>query len=103
LDTFVFIKADDPRRWSTAFLDILWQDVDGNSALMLAAAENRILHVKGILRMAHERRKLCQRVRSLLQTHPFRSFANISASLCLYFALYNAVKKYSRQKSSLVL
>lgn len=43
-----------------AFLDIMWQDGHGNSALMLAAAENRILHVKGILTMAAERGTLWQ-------------------------------------------
>ncbi|VDM69590.1 unnamed protein product [Strongylus vulgaris] len=43
-----------------AFLDITWQDARGNSALMLAAAENRILHVKGILIMAVERGTLWQ-------------------------------------------
>uniref|UniRef100_A0A1I7X0R4 ANK_REP_REGION domain-containing protein n=1 Tax=Heterorhabditis bacteriophora TaxID=37862 RepID=A0A1I7X0R4_HETBA len=43
-----------------AFLDILWQDANGNSALMLAAAENRVLHVKGILTMAVDRGTLRQ-------------------------------------------
>ncbi|EYC22306.1 hypothetical protein Y032_0017g3275 [Ancylostoma ceylanicum] len=51
---------DDPALVTNAFLDIMWQDSHGNSALMLAAAENRILHVKGILTMAVERGTLWQ-------------------------------------------
>ncbi|WKX97339.1 hypothetical protein Q1695_013189 [Nippostrongylus brasiliensis] len=51
---------DDPALVTNAFLDIMWQDAHGNSALMLAAAENRILHVKGILTMASERGLLWQ-------------------------------------------
>ncbi|CAI5441206.1 unnamed protein product [Caenorhabditis angaria] len=43
---------DDPTLVTTAFLDIAWQDEHGNTALMIAAAENRILQVKGILTMA---------------------------------------------------
>ena len=41
-----------------AFIDIHLQDADGNSALMLAANDNRLLHVKGILMMAANTRKL---------------------------------------------
>ncbi|CAB3403973.1 unnamed protein product [Caenorhabditis bovis] len=51
---------DDPTLVTTAFLDIEWQDEHGNSALMLAAAENRVLHVKGILTMAISSGKLKQ-------------------------------------------
>ncbi|CAD6192252.1 unnamed protein product [Caenorhabditis auriculariae] len=51
---------DDPSLCTTAFLDILWQDEQGNSALMLAATENRILHVKGILTMSINSGKLWQ-------------------------------------------
>ncbi|VDO50371.1 unnamed protein product [Haemonchus placei] len=51
---------DDPALVTNAFLDIMWQDADGNSALMLAAAENRMLHVKGILTMAAQRGTLWQ-------------------------------------------
>ncbi|KAK5973114.1 hypothetical protein GCK32_006471, partial [Trichostrongylus colubriformis] len=51
---------EDPALVTNAFLDILWQDAQGNSALMLAAAENRILHVKGILTMAAQRGTLWQ-------------------------------------------
>uniref|UniRef100_A0A8R1J1Q5 Uncharacterized protein n=1 Tax=Caenorhabditis japonica TaxID=281687 RepID=A0A8R1J1Q5_CAEJA len=51
---------DDPSLCTTAFLDITWQDEHGNSALMLAAAENRVLQVKGILTMAINSGKLWQ-------------------------------------------
>ncbi|VDM53482.1 unnamed protein product [Angiostrongylus costaricensis] len=61
------------------FLDILWQDANGNSALMLAAAENRILHVKEILRMACERGKLCQML----------NFESTQQSLNLYHQLFS--------------
>lgn len=33
-------------------MDIMFQDDNGNSALMMAAAENRVQQVKGILTMA---------------------------------------------------
>ncbi|PAV90491.1 hypothetical protein WR25_27145 isoform B [Diploscapter pachys] len=49
---------DDPMLVTTAFIDIHLQDADGNSALMLAATDNRLLHVKGILMMAANTRKL---------------------------------------------
>ncbi|ETN74461.1 hypothetical protein NECAME_12961 [Necator americanus] len=51
---------DDPALVTHAFLDIMWQDSHGNSALMLAAKENRNLHVKGILKMALKRGNLWQ-------------------------------------------
>lgn len=51
---------DDPTLVTNAFLDIVWQDEHGNSALMLAAAENRILQVKGILSQAMSGGKLWQ-------------------------------------------
>ncbi|CAO4364323.1 unnamed protein product [Caenorhabditis nigoni] len=51
---------DDPSLCTTAFMDILWQDEHGNSALMLASAENRVQQVKGILIMAINSGKLWQ-------------------------------------------
>ncbi|CAI2323768.1 unnamed protein product [Caenorhabditis sp. 36 PRJEB53466] len=51
---------DDPSLVTMAFMDIAWQDEHGNSALMLAAAENRVLQVKGILTMAINGGKLWQ-------------------------------------------
>ncbi|KAK6738816.1 hypothetical protein RB195_020738 [Necator americanus] len=51
---------EDPALVTHAFLDIMWQDSHGNSALMLAAKENRNLHVKGILKMALKRGNLWQ-------------------------------------------
>ncbi|CAL2031392.1 unnamed protein product [Caenorhabditis brenneri] len=51
---------EDPALCTTAFMDILWQDEHGNSALMLAAAENRVQQVKGILHMAVNSGKLWQ-------------------------------------------
>ncbi|KAF1765120.1 hypothetical protein GCK72_005072 [Caenorhabditis remanei] len=51
---------EDPSLCTTAFMDILWQDEHGNSALMLASAENRVQQVKGILIMAINSGKLWQ-------------------------------------------
>uniref|UniRef100_A0A1I7UR16 ANK_REP_REGION domain-containing protein n=1 Tax=Caenorhabditis tropicalis TaxID=1561998 RepID=A0A1I7UR16_9PELO len=51
---------DDPSLCTTAFMDIMWQDEHGNSALMLAAAENRVQQVKGILHMAINSGKMWQ-------------------------------------------
>ncbi|GMS86820.1 hypothetical protein PENTCL1PPCAC_8995, partial [Pristionchus entomophagus] len=51
---------DDPALVTTAFLDIMWQDEQGVSALMAAAKDNRLLHVRGILILAQSSSRLKQ-------------------------------------------
>ncbi|GMR38860.1 hypothetical protein PMAYCL1PPCAC_09055, partial [Pristionchus mayeri] len=51
---------DDPSLVTSAFLDIMWQDEDGMSALMAAAKDNRLLHVRGILNLAQTSSRLKQ-------------------------------------------
>ncbi|GMT15507.1 hypothetical protein PFISCL1PPCAC_6804, partial [Pristionchus fissidentatus] len=84
---------DDPSLVTTAFLDIMWQDENGMSALMAAAQDNRLLHVKGILNLAQSssRLKQCMDLRSNMDQTALEIARN-----CGHADVVRVMEKYAR-------